>query len=159
MSVALLRSARPGWQRLDEQLRESRVIKIAGRTIAIWQNPFRVLRAERIVNLPLKRHILRNFNRETGNRRRVHQLGSSRLIANSTSTNAHKSDIVIMTPPYRPHSRLSATASAQGASATFEVRVRKVFLVRVAAIRRRASSSETEQIPLGIAESCDAPLH
>src|SRR5262245_40847346 len=74
MSVGLLRSTRPGWQQLDEELRESRVIKIAGRTIAIWQNPFRVLRAERIVYLPLKRHILRSFNRETGNRPRVHHL-------------------------------------------------------------------------------------
>jgi hypothetical protein len=74
MSVAVLQSARPGWQQLDEQLRESRVIKIAGRTIAIWQNPFRVLRAERIVHLPLKHHIRRSFNRETGKRRRIHHL-------------------------------------------------------------------------------------
>lgn len=59
---------------MDEQLRESRVIKVAGRTIAIWQNPLRVLRAERIVHLPLKRHIRRSFNRETGKRRRVHHL-------------------------------------------------------------------------------------
>jgi hypothetical protein len=194
---------------LDEQLRESRVIKVAGRAIAIWQNPFRVLRAERIVHLPLKRHIRRSFNGETEKTRRVrhlapdvlalwnriedpiptavrikdrhvqHQhrvvatptrakppsrfllihfslvhdvsfrnartktpsahnkapmiglritnhsapifiadglrfcmhcdyflsLGCSRLIANSTSTNAHKIDIVIMNPLNRPHSR------------------------------------------------------
>ena len=70
-------------------------------------------------------------------------LGCSRLIANSTSTNAHKIDIVIMTPPKRPRSRLSPTALGQRPSATFEVRVRKVFLVRVAAIRRGASRRET----------------
>jgi hypothetical protein len=32
-------------------------------------------------------------------------LGYSKLIANSTSTKAHKIDIVIMTSPKRPHLR------------------------------------------------------
>ena len=74
MSFALPQSARPRWQQSDEQLRESGVMKVAGKAIAICQNPFRVLRAERIVHLPLKRHIRGSFNSETGKRRRVHHL-------------------------------------------------------------------------------------
>ncbi len=51
-----------------------------------------------------------------------------------------------MAPPNRsrPASGLSRNATAPGPSATFAVRIRKVFLVRVAAIRRRASRRETE---------------
>lgn len=71
-------------------------------------------------------------------------LGYSRSVANSANTSAQKIDIGIMAgPPNRPHSRLAPTASARSSSATFELRVRKVFPVRVAAIRRRASRHES----------------
>ena len=99
-------------------------------------------------------------------------LGCSRLIANSTSTNSHKINIVIMAPPNPPDSRLSPAAWAQRPAATSGVRVRKVFLARVAAIRRRASTSETEvrarrgtspcpesfRDRIGLEISCDARL-
>jgi hypothetical protein len=50
---------------LGEQFRESRVIRVAGRTLAGWQNPARVLRQQSIVNLALKLRVCGNFNGET----------------------------------------------------------------------------------------------
>lgn len=78
-------------------------------------------------------------------------LGWSRLVANNANTSAQKIDVVIMAgPPNRPHSRLSPTAAEQEPTAIFERRVRKAFLVRVAAIRRRASGRKA-QVRVGLA--------
>jgi hypothetical protein len=78
-------------------------------------------------------------------------LGRSRLVANSANTSAQKIDMGIMAgPPNRPHSRLAPTASARSSSATFVLRVRKVFPVRVAAIPQPASLHQA--VRLGMAE-------
>jgi hypothetical protein len=103
-------------------------------------------------------------------------LGCSKLVANRTTTNAHKIDVVIMgtllTSRTRGHHRLRWR---EGQNATFVGHVRKVFLVRVAAIQRRASRHETEVrvlhgeswtglvefsmlVRAGVAISCDAQL-
>jgi hypothetical protein len=39
---------------LAEQLREPRVIRSTSRSLPVWQNPFRVLREKRVMDLPLK---------------------------------------------------------------------------------------------------------
>ena len=72
MGVAVLQSLRGRGQRLDEQLRQSRVIRVTGGASAIWQNPLRVLRAERIVHLALQRDIRWNFRHHYGKRSRAH---------------------------------------------------------------------------------------
>lgn len=86
-------------------------------------------------------------------------LGCSRLVANSANTSAQKIDMRIMADsPNRPHSRLAPTASARSSSATFELRVRKAFPVRVAAIRRRTSRHQRVRARLAellIAELCE----
>jgi hypothetical protein len=66
-------------------------------------------------------------------------LGRSRLVANSANTSAQKIDMIMAGPPNRPHSPLSPTAGAPRLVETFELRVRKEFPVRVAAMRRRGS--------------------
>jgi hypothetical protein len=66
-------------------------------------------------------------------------LGRSRLVANSANTSAQKIDMGIMAGLSNgPHSRLAPTASARRLSATFELRIRKVFPARDPATRRRA---------------------
>ena len=65
MPVALLLSMTPRLACMDEQHRESCVIRVAGRTIAIWQNPVRVLREQSIVHLALKLHVSGDFSGET----------------------------------------------------------------------------------------------
>jgi len=62
ISVALVQSAGLSWQRLEEQLGESCIIRVAGRTVTIWENPLRVLRQQSIVDLVLELRINGNFN-------------------------------------------------------------------------------------------------
>ena len=64
-SVVSLWSAQPRRESLEEELREPRVIRVASRTIAIWQHPFRVLRQESIVHLALKPGVSRSFSGES----------------------------------------------------------------------------------------------
>jgi hypothetical protein len=110
-------------------------------------HPFRMLPEERVVHFALQRDIRRGFNTETGKTGRVHfepdAFGSWPFVVNSANTSAQKIVNVIMAgPPNRRHSRLAPAASARSSSATFELRVRKAFRVRVAAIGRRASRHE-----------------
>src|ERR1700730_17752205 len=44
-----------------EQLYEEILVRLAGRTIAVWFDPFRVLLAERVVNLMLELNVRANF--------------------------------------------------------------------------------------------------
>ena len=62
MSVALVHSARLAFQRLDQQLRESRVISVAGGTIPICQHPVRMLRQQSIVHFALKLRVSGNVD-------------------------------------------------------------------------------------------------
>jgi len=48
----------------NEQLRETRLVIITGGRFAIRLNPFRMLRAERIMHLALKLGVTRNFSDE-----------------------------------------------------------------------------------------------
>lgn len=48
----------------NEQLRQTRLVRIANRAIPVRLNPFRVLRAERVVDLALKLRVTRNFSDE-----------------------------------------------------------------------------------------------
>jgi hypothetical protein len=48
----------------NEQLREKRFVIITGGRFAIRLNPFRMLRAERIMHLALKLGVTRNFSDE-----------------------------------------------------------------------------------------------
>jgi hypothetical protein len=48
----------------NEQLRETRLVRITRRGTAIRLNPFRMLRAKRIMNLALKLRVTRNFSDE-----------------------------------------------------------------------------------------------
>ena len=57
---------------------------------------------------------------------------------------------IMADPLNRPHWRLSR-AAVRRPSATFELRVRKVFLVRVVAIRERAYARKAE-VRAGLAE-------
>ena len=83
-------------------------------------------------------------------------LGCSKSVANSANSSAQKIDIVIIAvPAKRPDWWLSPPALAQGPSAMFELRVPKVFRVRVAAIRRGASLHQAVRVELTIAELCD----
>ena len=61
-SAALLLWAGPYCQGLGKELREARVIRIAGRRITIGKNPLRMLRQQSIVHLALKLRISRDFN-------------------------------------------------------------------------------------------------
>jgi uncharacterized protein (DUF2126 family) len=70
--AALLYSARPNWQRLIKQLRESLVVRVAGGRFAIWQNPFRVLRQQRVVHFTLKLRVCGNLSAEACGMCRVH---------------------------------------------------------------------------------------
>jgi|GraSoiStandDraft_11_1057310.scaffolds.fasta_scaffold718973_1 hypothetical protein len=49
---------------VKEQLRKTRFVRIARGRIAIFINPLRVLRSERIVHLALKLRVTRNFSDE-----------------------------------------------------------------------------------------------
>ena len=69
---ALVELARPRWHRLEEQLRETFVVSVAGGRIAVWQNPFRVLRQQSIVHLALKLRVSRNFSGEHWRMGRAH---------------------------------------------------------------------------------------
>ena len=44
-----------------EELYEARLVRLASRAITVWLNPFRVLFAERVVNLVLKLNVRANF--------------------------------------------------------------------------------------------------
>jgi hypothetical protein len=48
----------------NEQLREKRLVIVTPGRFAIRLNPFRMLRAERIVHLALKLRVTRNFRDE-----------------------------------------------------------------------------------------------
>jgi hypothetical protein len=66
-----------------QQFREARLIRLAGRAIPILLNPFRMLLAERVVNLVLKLNVRANFVRAARGRVHFHDptilvIGSSR---------------------------------------------------------------------------------
>ncbi len=48
----------------NEQLCETRFVRITCRATAIRLNPFRMLRAKRVMNLALKLRVTRNFGNE-----------------------------------------------------------------------------------------------
>jgi hypothetical protein len=62
VSVPLVQSAGLTWQRLEQQLGESCIIRVAGRTVTIWEDPLRVLRQQSIVHLALELRISGNFD-------------------------------------------------------------------------------------------------
>ena len=53
-----------------EEFHQSRLVRLAGRAISVWLNPFRVLLAKRVVNLMLKLNVRADFAGAA--RRRVH---------------------------------------------------------------------------------------
>lgn len=61
-SPALLLWARPYWQGLRKELREARVISIAGRRIPIGKNPVRMLLQQSIVHFALKLRVRRGLS-------------------------------------------------------------------------------------------------
>ena len=62
-----------GSQEESEYSRETRIIRVAGRTLAVWFDPFRMLRQQGIVYFALERVIGGSVHREIGKRCRVHR--------------------------------------------------------------------------------------
>jgi len=58
----MVQSAGLTWQRLEQQLGESCIIRVAGRTVTIWENPLRVLHQQSMVHLALELRISGNFD-------------------------------------------------------------------------------------------------
>ena len=65
LSIEALECASRRLRYLPEQFRESHIIRITGRRLAIGQNPIGILREERIMNLALERGVAGNFSRES----------------------------------------------------------------------------------------------